>query len=264
LTCGKAAPVAFVGLDCGSTYAKGVVLDLQRQVLTSERIPAGWDLEATGGKLLERLLDQVDRPAALIAATGYGRSRVKGANLVITEISCHALGAEILRPGVRTVIDIGGQDTKVMAVKDGRVRDFLMNDKCAAGTGRFLEMALGRLGMGWPELDSKMVEDSSIRLNSVCAVFAESEIMGLLASGRPREEIVGGVVASLAVRAAALAARVRPEPPVVLTGGLSGCRPVALQLSRSLNLTVEALEQGIYAGALGAAWSALRLNSLKI
>jgi predicted CoA-substrate-specific enzyme activase len=256
LTSDTTASTAVVGLDCGSTYSKGLVLDNQGRVLAREYLPSGWNLEAAGSTLLDRLLGQVGRPVIMTAVTGYGRLRLKQADLVITEISCHALGAEMLRPGVRTVIDIGGQDTKVMTVEGGRVRDFLMNDKCAAGTGRFLEMALKRLEMDWSELD--MIGDSPVRLNSVCAVFAESEIMGLLVSGRPRQEIVGGVVASLADRAAALAARARPEAPVVLTGGLSGCPLVGRQLSRVLNLTVEPLKQGFYAGALGAAWSALR------
>jgi predicted CoA-substrate-specific enzyme activase len=249
---------ASVGLDCGSTSAKGVVLDHHGAIAARDYLPTGWDLETVTNALLERLLSQTGQKKARIAATGYGRLRLKQADLVITEISCHARGAQYLRPGVKTVIDIGGQDTKVITISDGQVRDFLMNDKCAAGTGRFLEMALKRLEMNWENLGSQPVSDSPIRLNSVCAVFAESEMMGLLASGRPREQIIEGVVASLADKASALAARIKPELPVVLTGGLSGNPFIAKQLSRALNMTVEPLEMGFYAGALGAAWSALK------
>jgi predicted CoA-substrate-specific enzyme activase len=177
--------------------------------------------------------------------------------LVITEISCHGRGAEYLRPGVRTVIDIGGQDTKVITLSDGQVNDFLMNDKCAAGTGRFLEMALDRLGLNWADLESKVPFNTDFRLNSVCAVFAESEMMGLLASGHPRELIIGGALASLADRASALAARLKPQAPAVLTGGLSATPLLARYLSAALKLEVEPLELGFYAGALGAAWTLL-------
>jgi predicted CoA-substrate-specific enzyme activase len=245
-----------VGLDCGSTYSKGVIIDQSLKVLARDFLPSGWDFTATGEELLASLvkkagLSQVPK----IAATGYGRLRLGRTDLVITEISCHGRGAELLRPGVRTVIDIGGQDTKVITLSHGQVNDFLMNDKCAAGTGRFLEMALNRLGLNWAELETKVPFDSQFRLNSLCAVFAESEIMGLLASGQAREVIIGGALASLADRASSLAARLKPQAPVVLTGGLSTTPLLARYLSSALSLEVEALELGFYAGALGAAWS---------
>jgi predicted CoA-substrate-specific enzyme activase len=247
-----------VGLDCGSTYSKGVILDQNLNILAKDYIPSGWDFTSTGETLLASLLQKAGLTGSpRIAATGYGRLRLGRTDLVITEISCHARGAQHLRPGVRTVIDIGGQDTKVLTLKDGQVLDFLMNDKCAAGTGRFLEMALGRLGLNWADLASKISFGAGFRLNSVCAVFAESEIMGLLASGRPREEIIGGALTTLADRAAALAARLQPKPPAVLTGGLAGSPLLSRYLSEAMGFEVEPLELGVYAGALGAAWSLL-------
>jgi predicted CoA-substrate-specific enzyme activase len=247
-----------VGLDCGSTYSKGVILDRSLKILAKDFLPSGWDLALAGNNLLASLLKKAGLTQAPgMAATGYGRLRLSRADLVVTEISCHARGAQYLRPSVRTVIDIGGQDTKVITLSDGQVTDFLMNDKCAAGTGRFLEMALERLGLNWADLESKVPFDTQFRLNSVCAVFAESEIMGLLASGQPRELIIAGALASLADRAAALAARLKPQPPAVLTGGLSFTPLLTRYLSSALNLEVEPLELGFYAGALGAAWTLL-------
>jgi predicted CoA-substrate-specific enzyme activase len=156
-------------------------------------------------------------------------------------------------PGVRTVIDIGGQDCKVIAVEKGRVISFQMNDKCAAGTGRFMQMVLERFNADISLMDTLLAAGKIIQLNSTCAVFAESEIIGLLARGYSREEIVGGVALSMAVKISSLAARVGLRPPVVLTGGLAESSGIRRALSQVLKVEVQFLPQGIYAGAIGAA-----------
>ncbi|MDR1545834.1 MAG: acyl-CoA dehydratase activase [Deltaproteobacteria bacterium] len=244
-----------IGLDCGSTHCKGALIDAQGRLLAVARRPTGWNVPAAARELLARLHPPTG--PVVVAATGYGRFQVEDASLTLTEIRGHALGAELLRPGAATVVDVGGQDTKVVSTAAGKPKNFLMNDKCAAGTGRFLEMALGRLELTLEELEARPEPAEPARLNSVCAVFAESELMGLLAAGQPREDVAAGVLIALADKAAALAARLPPADPVVMTGGLSASRLLARHLSRALGRPVEALAQGFYAGALGAAWAAL-------
>lgn len=246
-----------IGIDCGSTLCKGVLYG-HGQVQGLAIRPSSWDMAATGQQVLAELLALC--PEALgdiaVVSTGYGREKVAAAK-TITEITCHARGAEYLRPGVSTVIDIGGQDYKVIGVNSGKVISFQMNDKCAAGSGRFLEMVLHRLEIGLEELDGLLAENKAVTINSTCAVFAESEIIGLLAQGFSREEILGGVVASMAAKIAGSAARVGVATPVILSGGLAGSRGVALALAKALGEEVSPVEQGLYAGAVGAACLAL-------
>lgn len=247
-----------VGLDCGSTWTKGAAVSDDGRVLALEVAPSGWDLKAAGLGLLSRLKTDLGEPSPKIAATGYGRARLDEALAVITEISAHALGAEKLRPGVRAVIDVGGQDTKIITVDGGRPVEFVMNDKCAAGAGRFLDMILKRLELGHEALDALPEPAVPVRLNSVCAVFAESEILSLLASGRSRAEALCGAVGALAERTAALAGRLALSTPIVMTGGLSACQRFTRRLQEALKLPVEPLESGFYAGAIGAALTALK------
>jgi predicted CoA-substrate-specific enzyme activase len=197
--------------------------------------------------------DALNPRLVALAATGYGREQIAGVTL--TEISAHARGAEFLSPGVRTVIDIGGQDGKVISVENGRVRDFQMNDKCAAGCGRFLEMVVKRLEVdaSTEEMEELLAFDKEAPLNSTCAVFAESEIIGLLAAGVSREAILGGAAASMSRRIAALAGRTGVFSPAVITGGLSESPGIRKVLSRILGVELQALPNGIYAGAIGAA-----------
>jgi predicted CoA-substrate-specific enzyme activase len=251
-----------IGIDSGSTWTKGAVVSGQNEILALSHESSGWDLKAASLALLERLKADCREKISAIAATGYGRARITEADAIVTEISAHALGAERLRPGVRTVIDVGGQDTKVIMVNSGKAEEFVMNDKCAAGAGRFLDMILRRLELGPEALDNLAEPESPVRLNSVCAVFAESEILSLLASGRSRSEALAGAMTSLAERTAALASRLSIKPPVVLTGGLSASRRFSARLGEALGLSVEPLERGFYAGAIGAAITALKISGL--
>ncbi|WP_010256501.1 acyl-CoA dehydratase activase [Treponema primitia] len=252
-----------IGIDCGSTLCKGVLLN-RHGVAAFSLQPTGWNLQESAARVLANLRGNAADIAPNTAdndmvgnmpiiATGYGRDMATEKTKAVTEISAHARGAEYLMPGVRTVIDIGGQDCKVIAVENGRVLSFQMNDKCAAGTGRFVQMVLERFNADINLMDTLLAAEKIIQLNSTCAVFAESEIIGLLAKGYSREEIVGGVALSMAVKISSLSARVGLRPPVVLTGGLAESSGIRKALSQVLKVEVQFLPQGIYAGAIGAA-----------
>ncbi len=247
------AAACSIGIDCGSTFCKGALYSGGEIKALAVR-PTGWDIAAAGRLIVADLLDGRPDPwpEAPIVATGYGREKIAAARTV-TEITCHACGAEYLAPGVRCVIDIGGQDYKGIASEGGRVLSFQMNDKCAAGSGRFLDMVLGRLELDLDRMDELLAKGRAVTLNSTCAVFAESEIIGLLAQGVSREEILGGVARSMAAKIAGQAARVAISAPAVLTGGLSASSGICRALSKSLGLTVTPLPLGLYAGAIGAA-----------
>jgi predicted CoA-substrate-specific enzyme activase len=255
MTCAAAGTVSDtgIGIDCGSTVCKGVLVR-SGVVAVALDSPTGWNPRETSARLVGELLDAgaLSRAEVAITATGYGRMRVPDADKCITEITCHARGAEFLRRGVRTVIDIGGQDSKVIAVRDGRVIAFQMNDKCAAGTGRFLEMTAIRLGVTIEEL-GRLACGEVCPINSMCAVFADSEIVSLLAAGLSRQAIAGGVIAAIAARTAAIAAKIALNPPVLLTGGLASLESVRLVLEARLSVPVETAPLSRYAGAIGAA-----------
>ena len=264
------------GIDSGSAFCKGALLrsgggsemaggGSSSGSIAIEKLfvlPSGWNVRETGIRVRDALFAAL--PAGMprhtipLTATGYGRGQIAaseggGNGTSITEISAHAAGAAFLCPGVKTVVDIGGQDCKVITVADGRAQEFLMNDKCAAGSGRFLEAVAARLGADAAAVETLLAAGKSAALNSTCVVFAESEITALIAQGVSREEILGGVADSMAARIGALAARLRPTEPAVLSGGLSGSAGIAGALSRALGIPVYTLENGIYAGAIGAA-----------
>ena len=248
------SPSFAIGLDCGSTYCKGVLLSesgIEAKYVKS----SGWNLAASGSQVIEALVQTVGLvPSGIpVVATGYGRGNIQGASRTITEITCHARGAEIIYPGAKTLVDIGGQDCKVISLNRGKVISFHMNDKCAAGSGRFLDMVLTRLEADLDLMDDLLSGNKIVPINSTCVVFAETEIIGLLARGASRAEILGGVVESMAARIASLAAKVDLDSPAVLTGGLSQSRGLVLALSKALKVDVTASPDGIYAGALGAA-----------
>jgi predicted CoA-substrate-specific enzyme activase len=245
-----------IGIDCGSTLCKGVLLGPQG-IEAFSVLPTGWDLRESASRVLKELTGNAHGADIPVIAAGYGRDTVREKTKTITEISAHARGAEYLMPGIRTVIDIGGQDCKVIAVENGRVTSFQMNDKCAAGTGRFVQMILDRFKADVPLMDELLAAGKSVQLDSTCAVFAESEIIGLLARGCSREEIAGGVALSLAVKISSLAARVGLCAPAVLTGGLSESSGIRRALSETLKVEVQYVPQGLYAGAIGAACTAL-------
>jgi predicted CoA-substrate-specific enzyme activase len=246
------------GIDGGSRAIKVLLLDAaQETVLASGTRDQGVEHERLAADLYDELLKQrglQHRDVARIVATGYTRNGLTFAHASITEITCHACGVHHLAPEARTVIEIGGQDSKLLKLNaDGSVRDFAMNDRCAAGTGRFLEVVAARLDTtldGLGELAAGATRPAAI--SSMCVVFAETEIIGLLASGMTRENIVAGVQSSVATRVASMAGR-SVTPPVYFTGGVARIPGMAKALEGVLNQPVQVCPEPLYTGALGAA-----------
>lgn len=251
------------GVDAGSRAIKVVLFDTDREVVVgSGAADQGTNQEDRARRLYDRVLRDAGAAAGRVArvvATGYGRHRVPFADARITEITCHARGVNRLHPGARTIVEIGGQDSKIIRLSPrGAVRDFHMNDRCAAGTGRFLEVVAERLEVGIEELGTLAARSRrAAAVSSMCVVFAETEIIGLLAGGTPVEDIVAGVQAAVASRVASLAGRHREEP-VIFTGGVARVPGMAEALSAALGVEVEVPPDPQLTGALGAAIMAAR------
>jgi predicted CoA-substrate-specific enzyme activase len=247
---------AALGVDIGSTTWKGVVIDATGSILAHSVEPTNPRIEEQTVRLIGELRHRCGAGESTpVGATGYGRKRVPQARRVLTEITCHARGAFSLagRPGV--LVDFGGQDTKVIRIGPaGEVMDFRMNDKCAAGTGRFLEVILGRLGV---DLDAapQLVAGASgeVPISSTCTVFAESEVISLVAQGEALEDIVVGLHTALANRVVALAGRVDGQSEIFMSGGVALNRAMTDALGRALGRDISVLPQPQLVGALGAA-----------
>lgn len=251
----------YVGIDIGSTCAKAIVLDENRQILHRILLPTGWNSADTAQQILDKL-DALGLSSNMrCVATGYGRISVPYADKRVTEITCHGQGACYLHEtGNLTVIDIGGQDTKIICLANGAVRDFMMNDKCSAGTGRFIEVMANQLGMGPDALCALAAQGSGTTISSMCTVFAESEVISLIGRGEKRENIAFAVVDSIIKRVVAQAGRLRlSDGPVCLTGGLCECDYIAQSLHQALERPVLTCPDGRYAGAIGAALQAVDL-----
>lgn len=252
----------YIGIDIGSTCAKTVVLDENKTLLLHLVQPTGWSSVDTAQAIQRELREAGFDPEQLpCVATGYGRISVPFADKTVTEITCHGRGATLLHGGEElTVIDIGGQDTKALQLSAaGILERFVMNDKCAAGTGRFLEVMARILEADMGEL-AELDERSRnpVSISSTCTVFAESEVISRLSDGAAREDIVRGIHDSIAARAAGLCARLQVCEPVFLSGGLSRDQGLVRALERRLGCPVETAELSVYAGALGAALLAYR------
>ncbi|HEY3397449.1 MAG TPA: acyl-CoA dehydratase activase [Armatimonadota bacterium] len=247
------------GLDIGSVAAKAVVWDYRAAQLAGTALqPTGWEPAESGRVVLQAALAEAgateDSLEALVV-TGYGRGLWHGSGVVLTEITCLARGVRAVAPTARTVFDLGGQDTKALVLDDaGALADFAVNDRCAAGTGRFLEMAGQRLGLAASELsESALGASAAVRLSSLCAVFAESEIVGLLAAGVARDQIARGLCEAVAQQVLSLAGRLDYRGPFVLVGGVARSRAVQEALERALGEPVAVPEQPQLIVARGAA-----------
>lgn len=250
------------GVDVGSTQTKAVILGDNRTILSSALIPTGANVTLAAEKAFQICLDQANlkrKNISYVIGTGYGRYKVTFGDAQITEISCHARGAQFLFPGTRTVIDMGGQDTKGIKIdQEGNVLDFVMNDKCAAGTGRFLQAAADVVGLSLDEIGTVSLRAKNpVRLSSVCAVFVESDIMSYLAQNKTIEDILGGVHSAIAARTISLVRRVGLEQEITFSGGVSRNPAMILGLEEKLNCRLNVSEQSHFAGALGAALFAL-------
>ncbi len=246
------------GIDAGSRATKVVLLDTQQaRILGCAIADQGVEQQRLAQGLFERACNEAKvapQTVKAIVATGYGRNAIKFAATTITEITCHARGVHHLVPAARTIIEIGGQDSKCITLENGgRVRDFSMNDRCAAGSGRFLEVVSSRLGVDLSVL-SELGRHSQnpAAISSMCVVFAESEIIGLLAQGVSSSDIAAGVQNAIALRVAALAGR-PVIPPVCFTGGVALQSGMVRALETALSCPIQVSPLPQYTGALGAA-----------
>lgn len=252
----------YVGIDIGSTASKTVVLN-EGKVVDSFVLSTGWNGRETAQQIHQRLEEDGYTAAMRCVATGYGRVCVDYADKVVTEITCHGKGGWSLFEKDVTIIDVGGQDTKVILVSEGMVQDFLMNDKCSAGTGKFLEIMANRLGVTLQELFNMAAAGTVLPISSLCTVFAESEVINYIGEGKNREDIAAGVVDSVAAKVAQLSQRKNLSEKVILTGGLSHSEYFTKILSAKVGKTVEPTADGRYAGALGAALLAKEKSARK-
>ena len=245
------------GVDVGAATAKAVILN-NSSVLASSVIPTGFSAARAGEAVTKEALEKAGLAMGdleYIVSTGYGRRAVSFANKVLTEIICHAAGVSWLIPTARTIIDIGGQDSKVIGLDDkGNVANFVMNDKCAAGTGRFLEVMAGVLGVDISEMGPvSLLGQEPCQISSTCTVFAESEMVSLRAEGRSREDIIAGIHKALARRVAIMGAPVSFKEKVVFTGGVAKNVGIKNALEEEIRLEILIPQEPQIVGALGAA-----------
>lgn len=246
-----------MGLDIGSTTSKGVIIKDGKEIVASVLVPVG---TGTSGplKLIKELKEKsnlTEKDIEKTVVTGYGRIQYKDADKQISELSCHAKGVAFLIPGARTIIDIGGQDAKAMKLNaKGKLINFIMNDKCAAGTGRFLDVMAGvletdvsKLG----EISEKSTKEVSI--SSTCTVFAESEVISHLSANAKKEDIVAGIHTSVVRRVSTLAMRVGIEDQVVMVGGVARNKGIVKAMEKELGHDIKVPELAQLTGALGAA-----------
>jgi predicted CoA-substrate-specific enzyme activase len=248
----------FAGVDIGSLTCDAVIIDESGKIAAYEVMPTGARSRAAAEKALAAALERLrlrKEGLAVLVSTGYGRELVESRLRAVSEITCHARGAVRLFPGTRLVLDVGGQDSKAIRLaSDGRVRDFAMNDKCAAGTGRFFEVMARALEIDLDDLGPRaLASKKDLSLSSVCTVFAESEVVGMVARGETVEDIAAALCAVAAEKVVALAHRVGVEGPVTVTGGVPKnvgfLRALEAQLGQKVNLPPEPQ----IVGALGAA-----------
>lgn len=255
----------FLGIDIGSSSSKAVLLDAKGVIAAREVVNLG-----TGTKGVDVCVETALRRAGIgreevrySVVTGYGRMTYSKADMQITEITCHAKGVAHVDPEARTVIDIGGQDAKAIRLgPGGQVENFVMNEKCAAGTGRFLEVMARVLGCSMETLpDLADNATTAVTISSVCTVFAESEVISQLSAGAGIEDVALGAHASIARRVSGMAARVGVRPKLVMTGGVALNRGIVQGLSRELGHEVFVPESPQTMGALGAALFALEKHA---
>ena len=255
----------YVGIDSGSTSTDVAILDREKHIVAQVILPTGAGAAVGAERALEQALEQAGLKREDISATvttGYGRSAIEQGDKSITEITCHAKGAHFLDTEVRTIIDIGGQDSKVIRVDEqGNVINFVMNDKCAAGTGRFLELMARTLELSMDEMSTAGLSwKEDITISSMCTVFAESEVVSLIAQNKSRADIIHGLNESVASKTCALCRRIGGEPVYMMTGGVSKNQGVAQAIQRRLGAELRISEQAQLNGALGAALFAMELE----
>jgi len=258
----------FVGIDIGSVTTKALILDEHKNILAFSLIPTGYNRHKSGEECLELALGKAGRSRddiKSIVSTGYGRRSFTGSDKVLPEIICHAKGTKFLLPETRTIIDIGGQDSKIIELDgEGNIVRFEMNDKCAAGTGRFLEVLTERLlDLPLEELGPLSVKAKDpVTLTSVCTVFAETEIISLLSENQSKEDIAYGMHQAIAKRVISMGAagQISYQEPIVFSGGVAKNIGVVKAIEEVLGKKVVVLKEPQITAALGAAIAAEELS----
>lgn len=242
-----------IGIDIGSSYTKAAAFD--GDILGLKCLKSGWNPKETSRdciKLLIKDLNLKKNDVGLVVSTGYGRN-LGDFDMVVTEITCHARGANFIDHDIRTVIDIGGQDSKVISMDGaGNVKDFVMNDRCAAGTGRFIEVMAGILECSVKELDTLALYGQAVEFSSTCTVFAESEVINMISKGTPRADIASGLFLSVAKKINPMIKRVGIRQKVGLSGGLGFSVSLSRALQKLLDTDIVFVKNAKYTGAIGA------------
>ena len=254
----------YIGIDIGSTCAKTVVLNEKKEIIQEFVQPTGWSSVDTAEEIHQKLElagINLSNDSSCCVATGYGRISVPYADKTVTEITCHGRGAHYFNPSVHTILDIGGQDSKAIHLSDsGEVTDFVMNDKCAAGTGRFLEMMARTLEISLEDISTIGLKwKEEITISSMCTVFADSEVVSLVAQNKALPDIVHGLNQSVATRAAALFRRIGGAHPCMMTGGVSRNQGVVGAIEEKIGQPLYIHPDAQLCGALGAALFALEM-----
>jgi len=246
----------FAGIDIGSTMTKIVIIN-ESGIVSQVIGPTGAEHRRLANKVMEQALTQggiTFDDLTYVVATGYGRINVPFADKQITEITCHAKGVASIFPTAKTVIDIGGQDAKGIKIVGGKVVNFVMNDKCAAGTGRFLEVISDALGLGLQEIGPLALQSKTkIRISSTCTIFAEQEVLSKLADGAPIEDILAGLHEAIAGRVFRMAEKMKIERDVVMTGGVAKNVGMVQAMENHLGYPVLVAAEPLLTGAIGAA-----------
>ncbi|MFQ5824152.1 MAG: acyl-CoA dehydratase activase [bacterium] len=250
------------GVDVGSTQTKAIILNEAKEVISRTLIDTGANVSGAAVKAYQKALGSAnlgDEEVEYIIGTGYGRYKVTFGNKQVTEISCHGRGAVHTFPATRTVLDMGGQDSKAIRVgSEGEIIDFCMNDKCAAGTGRFLEAASIALDIPLDDLGPTALQaEKPVRISTTCTVFAESEVISWLGKGKKVEDILWGVHQSIGARTIGLLRRVGIEEEITFTGGVALNVGMIRALEEGMKMKLNVSEESHFMGALGAALFAL-------
>jgi len=251
------------GIDIGSISAKAAIVE-NNKILGACVILTGYNSQNAGRQVFDQILSELGLAASQIekiVATGYGRNSIPFADKAVTEITCHAAGANFLNPDIRSIIDIGGQDSKAIVINEkGKVQDFSMNDKCAAGTGRFLEVMARALEVDLDAFGALSLQaDNTASISSLCTVFAESEVISLISKGEKRANIISGIHASIGSRVMAMGKRIGVTAPVMMTGGVAKNIGVVKALEEKFNTPIMVSEHAQVNGAIGAALIAATL-----
>lgn len=260
--------IIVAGLDVGSLTTKTVILDGEQRILSYDISLTIGDSKGAAEASFKNALDKAmlaKDKINHIVATGYGRNNVPFADKEVTEITCHAIGAYLHYPETRTILDIGGQDSKAISLGyTGQVMDFVMNDKCAAGTGRFIEVMAQALGVSLESMgDLSQRSINPTVISSFCTVFAESEVVSLVAEGRAKVDIIRGIHEAIADRTITLLNKIKMIDPITMTGGVAKNKGVVSALEHKLKLKLNIPKEPQIAGALGAALIALRTGHKK-